>query len=180
MDFAQASAEEIGAIEALVKKCQEALTAQGILQWDDEYPDRAFFERTAAQGTLFVLTETDVVLGCVVLDEMQAWEWEAIEWLESGGPRLIVHALAVSPAAQGQGYGSALLGFCEARAREQGYTGLRLDAFSGNASALRFYARHGYSCQGEIELAFKPAGHRRYLCYEKLLTSPDRPLPVVE
>ena len=170
MDFGRATSEQIDAVEAIVVQCQEELTARSILQWDDGYPNRAFFEQALADGRLFVLTEAEEVKGVVVLDEKEADEWKSVVWQEVEGPSLVVHSLAISPSAQGKGYGSALLGFCEDFARSKGYASLRLDAFSENEAALRFYDRHGYTFQGAIDLKFKPVGHQRYLCYEKRLT----------
>jgi ribosomal protein S18 acetylase RimI-like enzyme len=173
MDIARATVEQIDAVEAVVAQCREELEARDILQWDALYPDRAFFEQACAADHLFVLTEAEAVTGVVVLDERQAREWDTVVWQEGPGPYLVVHALAVLPSSQGKGYGSALLAFCEAFAMAEGYGSVRLDAFSENAAALRFYERHGYALQGAIDLAFKPVGHRRYCCYEKRLTRTD-------
>ena len=172
MEFSPANTADIEAIEGIITQCQEGLTLQGILQWDALYPSRSYFQQALVEGALFVLTEADSVRGVVVLDERQPPEWSAVKWMEAGGRSLVVHSFAVLPSAQGRGYGGAMLGYCEAFARSNGYTTMRLDAFSENAGALRFYERHGYRFQGAIELAFKPIGHRRYLCYEKLLTLP--------
>jgi ribosomal protein S18 acetylase RimI-like enzyme len=174
MDFVRATAEQIDAIENVIVQCRDELAARGILQWDAQYPNRAFFEQTLADGHLFVLTEDGHIKGVVVLDESQAHEWNSVVWQDGPGPNLVVHSLAVLPASQGKGYGATLLGFCEAFARAEGYASVRLDAFSGNAAALRFYDRHGYTLQGEIDLEFKPVGHQRYLCYEKRLNTKER------
>ncbi len=179
MEFIRAGVEQIEAVYDIIDQCRNELTARGILQWDAHYPNRVFFEKAVTDSTLFVLREDEAVTGIVVLDECQASEWNTVRWQKGTGAILVVHSLAVLPAAQGRGYGTALLGFCETFARKAGYARLRLDAYSGNAAALRFYERHGYTLQGEIELTFKPAGHRRYCCYEKLLTEAkyDKTLP---
>ena len=169
MEFSRATVEEIGAVEELVVQCREVLTASGILQWDAEYPSRLFFQQAVAAGHLFVLTDEGVILGVVVLDEWQAAEWTTVTWHNQSGQFLVVHSLAVLPSAQGRGYGAALLSRCESFAQENGYTSMRLDAFSGNAAALRFYERHGYNFRGAIDLTFKPTGHRQYYCYEKVM-----------
>lgn len=169
MDFVQAGADQIDTVEEVVGQCREDLEAQGILQWDAEYPNREFFLQSVAAGSLFVLLDEGDIKAVVVLDERQASEWKDVAWSEPNGPVLAVHSLAVLPASQGKGYGKAILGFCETFARENGYTIIRLDAFSENTIALRFYERHGYRMCGEITLPFKPAGHQCYYCYEKRL-----------
>ncbi len=176
MGFARATARQIDAVEELVNQCREDLAARQIFQWDASYPNRAYFEGALAAGSLFVLTDADRVTGVVVLDEGQASEWSAVDWQETEGPILVVHSFAVLLSSQGKGYGATMISCCEAFARDAGYKSMRLDAFSENESALRFYERNGYSFQGEIELAFKPAGHQRYYCYEKrLIDSTEQP-----
>lgn len=172
MKFSRATEAEIDAVTKIVDQCRDELMGRGILQWDAQYPNREFFRKATADNTLFILTSADVVYGGVVLDECQAQEWENVEWQETGGKSLVVHSLAVLPSAHGRGLGAAMLGYCEAFAHDAGYLSLRLDAFSGNAAALRFYVRHGYLFQGEIDLTFKPVGHQKYFCYEKLLVQP--------
>jgi ribosomal protein S18 acetylase RimI-like enzyme len=55
--------------------------------------------------------------------------------------------IAVSEAAQGQGFGPALLEAAEAWTREQGYTTLTLNVFEGNARARRAYERAGFAVE---------------------------------
>ncbi|MCW3055230.1 MAG: hypothetical protein JWN14_4400 [Chthonomonadales bacterium] len=169
MEFTRATSEQVDAIVNVVVQCRDDLAARDILQWDDQYPTRAFFDESLAADQLFVLTESEEVVGVVVLNEAQAPEWRPVVWQDSKGHALIVHSLAVLPSSQGRGYGKAILNFCEAFAREQGYTSIRLDAFSENTAAVRFYERHGYILQAEIQLLNKPVGHQCYYCYEKCL-----------
>ena len=53
--------------------------------------------------------------------------------------------LAVDPAAQGAGAGTALARLCEERAREHGATGMALSSLATMTSAHRVYARLGYT-----------------------------------
>jgi GNAT superfamily N-acetyltransferase len=55
--------------------------------------------------------------------------------------------MAVSPEAQGQGVGAALLQAFEAHARAAGLTGITLAA---RVTAQTFYARNGYTAEGDV------------------------------
>jgi ribosomal-protein-alanine N-acetyltransferase len=169
MEFLQATAEQIDTVNGVVTQCREALTERGILQWDAQYPSRAFFEQAVERGRLFVLTEPGVIHGVVVLDEGQPPGWDTVAWQETTGPFLVIHSFAVPPCVQGRGYGTTLLDFCEAFASKSGYSSIRLDAFGGNASALRFYEKRGYLFRGVILYSFKPEGRQRFHCFEKSL-----------
>lgn len=95
----------------------------------------------------------------MVLNEWQLPEWQEVKWSEPDGKVLILHSFCVQPAAQGSGYGGKMLEFVEASAKEKGYAGIRLDAFSGNPGALKFYESRGYIKKGEIFISTKPLGH---------------------
>jgi len=56
--------------------------------------------------------------------------------------------------------------FAEKRAADNGYSSIRLDAYSGNAIALQLYERNGYRKRGEV---FFPRRELPFICYEKLL-----------
>ena len=55
-----------------------------------------------------------------------------------------LYSIAVDPARRGQGLGRRLLADAEARAREAGCRGLRLEVRQDNAEALRLYESAGY------------------------------------
>ncbi len=66
--------------------------------------------------------------------------WREIGREEEGEFRM----LAVDPAAQGTGAGTALARLCEERAREHGATGMALSSLATMTAAHRIYARLGY------------------------------------
>jgi ribosomal protein S18 acetylase RimI-like enzyme len=64
--------------------------------------------------------------------------------LEAHGDHLLIENVAVEPARQGQGAGSALLAFAEERARELGLRELRLYTHVKMTENQALYARLGY------------------------------------
>jgi GNAT superfamily N-acetyltransferase len=62
----------------------------------------------------------------------------------TGHPRAYVDILVVSPEAEGQGIGRALLQHVEGWARTRGFLEVVLDVFAGNEGATAFYTRCGY------------------------------------
>jgi ribosomal protein S18 acetylase RimI-like enzyme len=59
-------------------------------------------------------------------------------------PLINVHDLAVAQAYRGQRIGERMLAFVEEVARQRGACKLTLEVLSGNASAMRLYARAGF------------------------------------
>lgn len=169
MQLIQATPEHLEAAAALMERVKDALTAEGIFQWDERYPNRDFIHEAINDGNLYVFLADGVMVGSVVLDEWQVPEWDKIHWQEAESSALVIHALVIEPRLQGRGYGATLLRACEHLALENGYKSLRLDVFAGNPAAQGLYEKAGYHKCGLIQFQSKPAGYQDYACYEKIL-----------
>lgn len=82
-------------------------------------------------------------------------------------PLLNIHDIAVTPSAQGQGVGTALLNWAQQQARMRGCCKLTLEVLEGNASAQRVYRRFGFAAY-----ALDPA-QGQALFWEKPLAPTD-------
>lgn len=159
---------ELDEVTEMFEDCKSYLERRGILQWDDNYPNQEYFESAFKGEKLFVLKIDGQIKGAMVLDEWQAPEWEEANWTKVEGNPLILHSFCVHPSIQGGGYGGRMLKFAEVFTVEHSYPALRLDTFSGNEGAVRFYEQRGYKRTGEVILKDKPEGHEKYYCFEKL------------
>jgi GNAT superfamily N-acetyltransferase len=92
-----------------------------------------------AQAEVWVAMVGDDVVGVVTYCP-QGSPWREIGRDDEGEFRM----LAVDPAAQGTGAGTALARLCEERAREDGATGMALSSLATMTAAHRIYARLGY------------------------------------
>lgn len=164
----QATENDLPVIGEMFGECKEYLESRGILQWDEKYPNHEYFVNAMKGEELFILKKGGDTLGAMVLDEWQTPEWKGANWTEIDGKPLILHSFCVDPSAQGGGYGSKMLQFAEDFAKGHGYSALRLDTYSGNEGAVRFYEKRDYQKTGEVMLSGKPEGHEKYVCFEKL------------
>ncbi len=76
-------------------------------------------------------------------------------------PETEVHTIAVDPAAQGHGVGTALLRALLARADEDAAT-VFLEVRTDNGAAIRLYERHGFTCVGLRRHYYQPSGADAY------------------
>ena len=107
---------------------------------EDDYAERLRDVATRdAQAEVWVAVDGDRVLGLVTYCPPGS-PWREIGRDDEGEFRM----LAVDPAAQGTGAGSALARLCEERAREHGATGMALSSLATMRAAHRIYARLGY------------------------------------
>jgi RimJ/RimL family protein N-acetyltransferase len=154
-------------INNIYLNCKEHLFENGILQWDDQYPNKDYFQECIENKTMYVLMNNSEILGLVVLNEWGPLEWESISWV--GRKPIIIHSLMINPLIQGKGLGTDLVKLYEQFAIEKGYESIRLDAFSENEKAIHLYSKLGYEKRGSVNFSSKPEGHQEYICFEKAL-----------
>jgi ribosomal protein S18 acetylase RimI-like enzyme len=167
--FQKADLSSLDVMADLIDACRLDLLAQGLFQWDEGYPSRAYLLESIERGQAHIIRKDDRLAGMVILNDWQHPSWQAIHWEIAGRNPLVIHSLAIHPDFQGQRLGSALLDACEKWAQANGYDSVRLDVFAENHAAVRLYRLHGYRMQGTLTVASKPPGHQLYDCYQKLL-----------
>lgn len=142
------------------------MDANGIYQWVDHYPNREAIAHDMVMGCIYGLIDKDACHGVVTISNVQDEKYNTIPWLYNEGLILVIHRLAVEPKVQGKGYARLLMDFAENIAVEKNAASIRLDAYSDNKRALRFYEQRGYVKRGEI---FFPLRNAPFYCYEKQL-----------
>ncbi|HYG16569.1 MAG TPA: GNAT family N-acetyltransferase [Bacteroidia bacterium] len=152
-------------IYSIYNLCREALRHENIFQWHDNYPTPGTITADIESGHLYTYTENGFCLGSICLNEEQSPEYLPLPWRDER-KILVIHRLAVHPHAQKQGIARKLMDFAEEFAANNGYTSIRLDAYSGNQRSLKFYENRGYYKAGEV---YFPGRDLHFNCYEKLL-----------
>ena len=167
LSISAATSKDVDDLLALVGACVSHMRRDGIEQWDEEYPDRSTFERDVQSGTIFVASFGGATVATLVLNDVQEPEYASLSWRFTAQPTAVVHRLMVRPTMEGRGFAQALMKFAEERASILGYRTIRLDAFTENPRALRFYERLGYRDVGQV--LFRKGYFR---CFEKELRGP--------
>ena len=145
--------------------------ADGIDQWNADYPVRSSQLDDILGARLYIATLVDAtVLGSFVLDERQEPEYAAVPWTIRDAPVAVVHRLMVHPDHQRSGIARGLMAYAERQALELGFGAIRLDAFTGNAGALRLYDSLGYQAVGTVTFR-----NRLFRCFEKALQATPSP-----
>ena len=158
---------EIPDILRLTRACAKMMEKKGIYQWNEHYPNSAFFERDIQREELFVMEIEGQLIGSIVISTFMDEEYLPVEWLTPNRNNIYIHRLAVHPDRQGKGYAQRLMAFAEDRAKERGAVSIRLDTFSQNPRNQRFYEARGYQKLGDIFFP-EQSGHP-FHCYELVL-----------
>jgi len=155
--------EDLPQIETLYQEIVVALHHEGIDQWDEIYPSRAVIEEDLIRREMFVFF-CEQPLAAMTLSTYQDKEYLNVNWTYRQGRVLVLHRLCVSPAYWGQGIAGLMMDFAERWGMVQGFSALRLDAFTANPRSLGLYHGRGYRLAGQI--LFRKG---LFNCYEKKL-----------
>lgn len=148
----------------IIKGVIDKMTDEMIYQWDEIYPGLEVLEQDIMNGEAYGLFSLNELKGFVVLNEKYSPEYDSLDWATVGGKSLIIHRLSVKSSCQRQGIATKLMNFSEKYAKENGYSSIKLDAFSDNKTALNLYEKRGYHKVGTV--TFRKGV---FNCYEKVL-----------
>lgn len=142
------------------------MDGKGTEQWPNSYPNEGIFLEDITKKQLIVVEVEGKIVGMVCLSPDIPKEYENVKWNINKGKTNSVHRLAVHPFLKIKGIASILMSFVEEKARSEGFSQIRLDTYSKNILANRFYKKNGYNYCGDINLQYMP---EKYFCYEKAL-----------
>lgn len=147
----------------IYKDCRFSMQQENIFQWYDDYPSVQSIREDIEKQNLFGYYEAGKCLGAVAINTIQDEEYKEINWEDKNGNVVVIHRLAVNPELQNKGIGKLLMDFAEDYARKKNYSSIRLDSYSANKKALRFYEKRGYKKRGEC---FFIGRDLPFYCYE--------------
>jgi len=155
--------EDLEVLHTIVKDAAKYMDEQGILQWDDIYPDIAIITQDIERQEMHVIEEDGRAVGIIVINEEQSCEYAAVPWTYAGRA-LVVHRLTIAPSHRRRGLATRLMEFVGNTAAIRGYDCVRLDAFIQNPAAFSLYDKLGYRKAGIVH--FRKG---EFYCYEKAI-----------
>lgn len=166
MTIKKVSISQLDEVFQLIMDCRKAMESEGVFQWTDQYPTLKIISNDISKRNLYCLIGKGKIAGVININELQDPEYKLVKWENSYVKIMVIHRLAVHPEFQKQGFAKRLMDFAEDYAIKNNYSSIRLDAFSNNPRALRFYENRDYQRRGEV---FFPGRELPFYCYEKLL-----------
>lgn len=170
MVFQNASPNEFDRIRAFYWALIDAMAADNDkIGWKKGiYPTDEFLQDSLAKGTLYTLTHQQQLAACVIVNSDTNEGYAGVPWRVdcADSAVLIPHALAVSPALQGQGIGRAVVAQVQDLARRAGKRAVRLDILGTNAAAERLYTGMGFQFVQAKPMFYEDTGWTEYKLYE--------------
>jgi ribosomal protein S18 acetylase RimI-like enzyme len=166
MNIELAESSELDIIFDIYQQCRRVMESDGIFQWYDGYPTREIVADDIRNKTLFTSKKDSELCGVINISSDDEPECDHIEWKDKSAKTVAIHRLAVHPNFQKGGIARKLMDFAEEYAFKNGCTYVRLNAYSVNDRALRFYDMRQYERRGEV---FFPGRTLPFFCFEKKL-----------
>lgn len=168
-EIRRAALRDLEEIWSLVGRAVAHMNTLGNPQWGADYPTRAHYEADIARGELYLALRFDGrVLGVACINTDQAEEYAPLPWTIPG-PAMVIHRMAIDPAAQRQGIATALFRFAEELARGAGIATMHMDTYAQNSRMQALVRRMGYEPTGEVSFS-RPNRPLTYPCFEKVLS----------
>lgn len=158
--------DDLDTIFRLYEEAKTYLQKSGIYQWNDSYPKRQFVCEDIETSSLYVLKNNSNIVGAISFNKIQEDAYKSVPWKFNDKKVLVVHRLVIHPTYHGFGYGQKLMNFAEGFAIDNNYTSIRLDCYSQNMRAVKFYENREYTSRGEV---YFPGRDLPFYCMEKNL-----------
>ena len=120
------------------------------------------------EGSMYLYRENDAIVGAMAVTMYQGEDYHAIEWTQQvpDDKVAVIHILAVSPDAQGKGFGSEMIREAIRLAQSKGMQAVRLDALASNTPAHKIYERLGFEYRGRQHLYAENTGWTDFYFFE--------------
>ncbi len=147
--FRAADRTDIEDVNALYRAVVKKMRADGLDQWNDEYPF-VLLSDDIGRGEMYLGTSGGKIVSAITVMPRGDEEYEDAKWKEPDARAAILHRLCVSPELRKRGIASRMVEEAEALCRSAGYEYARLDAFSENIKSVSLYEKLGYKRVGEF------------------------------
>ncbi|MBN1116411.1 MAG: GNAT family N-acetyltransferase [Bacteroidales bacterium] len=164
MKVLKAEPSDLVEVLYLLEVCVLDLNRKGFKHWNSAYPGVENMNSAIEEGSLYLYKEKGVAKGIIVFSDSEPEGYNNLGWKSDGKKPLFLKFIAVHPLWTGKGIASELIHAAEIFAKENNYSAIRVDAYSGIQSALKLYTELGYSEVGEYHSTFQEAP---YIAYEK-------------
>lgn len=167
MYFRKASDKDINRIMEIIKQAQNYLKANGINQWQDNYPNINIIEKDIDRGDGYVLLIDNEVVATLALSFEGEKTYEKIyegKWItekEFG----VIHRIAVDNKYKGNKLSACILEQIEKLCMDRNIFSIKVDTHEKNESMKKMLINNGFIYCGVIYLE---NGSKR-IAFEKIL-----------
>lgn len=141
MNISKALQADLIEILYLVKVCVQEKNDPCLCYWDLQHQ---LIKKDIEEGLVYIYRENEVCLGAITLNPLPLEETKDSKWQDTSAKPLFIHRLLVHPNWKDRHIADSLVAFAEKYALDNGFTSLRLEAFSEDIQSMDFITEHSY------------------------------------
>lgn len=167
MEFLRAVERDASGIINIIKQAQDYFKAQGINQWQDNYPDFEIVKNDIENKNGYVLLKDNIIVGTVVVSFEGEKNYESIyngKWL-SNDEFAVIHRIAIDSKFKGLGLSLIIIKNIERICLNKGVHSIKIDTHKENISMQKMLLKNGFIYCGVIYLENKS----ERVAFEKIL-----------
>ena len=153
MKIREAEEKDLKQIMEIIAEAKAYFRANGIPQWQGEYPCVEDIRRDIGNGGTVIEEEGKIIAYCFIsaMDDPNYAYIEG-EWCNHR-PYIVLHRTCVSSFSKGKGVGRQFVTYATQKAQQSGISDLRADTHEKNASMRRMLEKEGFLECGTIFVA---------------------------
>lgn len=163
--FEKAQDSDKDDVMQLLNAAKENMKENGIDQWDEIYPAISDVSKDIKEGTLTLVKQGGKLVAVYTLNKHQDAAYKFGDFKDNSDNYIVLHRLCVNPKYEGMGIAARTLKHIDEEALKEGFSSIRLDAFTKNPRAVKLYENAGYNYAGD---AYFRKG--KFLLMEKLIS----------
>lgn len=138
-------------------------------KWNDAYPDLEFIEDSILKDEMYVYSENNDLISCVVINSEFGEEYDNIKWQVNtkSSETVVIHAFAVNT--MGKGIGKEIFKEIVENAIENNKKTIKIDLIDGNIGAKIVFEKLGFTYIDSVKMFHEAVGLETFHIYEKLL-----------
>ncbi|SHJ06010.1 Ribosomal protein S18 acetylase RimI [Clostridium cavendishii DSM 21758] len=154
MEFRRAVETDVNNIMNIIKQAQAYFKAQGIDQWQDNYPNIEIISDDIANKNSYVMAKDDIIVASAVVSFDGEKTYDNIydgQWI-SNNEYAVIHRIAVDNTYKGLGLSSQIMKNIEQLCLSKGIHSIKIDTHEENLSMQKMLKKNKFQYCGIIYL----------------------------
>ena len=167
MEFRKAAYSDINCIMEIIMQAQAYLSAQGINQWQNNYPNIDVIKKDIDDKDSYVLLKDEKIVGTAAVSFKGEKNYQLIysgKWI-GNNEYAVIHRIAIDSYNKGLGLSSEIIKSIEEMCLSKAVYSIRVDTHKENLSMQRMLQKNSFQYCGIIHLADKS----ERIAFEKII-----------
>lgn len=147
--FRKATAQDVPQIMEIIRETVVEMQSYNNPQWDEHYPAANDFLADIQESWLYVLEDSQEIIGFVCLNNVSGKSYPKITWQDTSTP-LVMRRMGVKPSCRRRGVAKQLLQHIETMAKDSGISVIKMDTFCRNDKMNAFVKKNGFIHRGTV------------------------------